>query len=118
MDLLRQQFKQGEVYRRSDLEYFSTAIDRPLALLTTGGTLVKLNQGLYYALKQSKFGVVTPDDRQVVERSLKDEDFLMVSPNTFNSLGLGLHSFTIQHEYITKNEKANFNSTERHLNSN
>jgi hypothetical protein len=90
MDLLRQHIKPGEVYRRSDLEYYSTAIDRHLAQLTNDGTLIKLNQGLYYAPKQSKFGVVPPDDRQVVERFLKDDDFLLVSPNTFNSLGLGL----------------------------
>jgi len=90
MDLLRQHIKQGEVYRRSDLEYYSTAIDRQLATLTKDGTLVKLNHGMYYAPKQSKFGVVPPDDRQVIERFLKDDDFLLVSPNTFNSLGLGL----------------------------
>ena len=90
MELLRQHIKQGEVYRRSDLEYYSTAIDRNLAQLTKDGTLIKLNQGLYYAPKQSKFGAVPPDDRQVVECFLKDEDFLLVSPNTFNSLGLGL----------------------------
>lgn len=90
MDLLRQHIKQGEVYRRSDLEYYSTAIDRHLAQLTKDGTLVKLKQGLYYAPKQSKFGVVPPNDRQIVERFLKDDDFLLVSPNLFNSLGLGL----------------------------
>ncbi len=90
MELLRQHIKKGEVYRRSDLEYYSTAIDRHLATLTKDGTLVKLNQGLYYAPKQSKFGVVPPDDDQVVKRFLKDEDYLLVSPNTFNSLGLGL----------------------------
>jgi hypothetical protein len=90
MDLLRQHIKQGEVYRRSDLEYFSTAIDRQLAQLLTDGVFVKLNQGLYYAPKQSKFGSVPPDDHQMVERFLKDEDFLLVSPNAFNSLGLGL----------------------------
>jgi len=90
MDLLRQHIKQGEVYRRSDLEYYSTAIDRHLAQLIKDGTLVKLNQGLYYSPRQSKFGAVPPDDRQVVERFLKDEDFLLVSPNGFNSLGLGL----------------------------
>jgi hypothetical protein len=90
MDLLRQHIKQGEVYRRSDLEYYSTAIDRHLASLTKDGTLVKLNQGLYYAPRQSKFGFVPPDDRQVVESFIKDDDFLLVSPNTFNSLGLGL----------------------------
>jgi hypothetical protein len=90
MDLLRQHIKQGKVYLRSDLEYYSTAIDRHLSQLTKDGTLIKLNQGLYYAPKQSKFGAVPPDDRQVVERFLKDEDFLLVSPNSFNSLGLGL----------------------------
>ena len=90
MDLLSQHIKQGEVYRRSDLEYYSTAIDRHLAELTKEGTLIKLNQGLYYAPKQSKFGAVPPDDRQVIERFLKDEDFLLISPNVFNSLGLGL----------------------------
>ncbi|MEN9942659.1 MAG: hypothetical protein RLZZ91_660 [Bacteroidota bacterium] len=90
MDLLSQHIRQGEVYRRSDLEYYSTAIDRHLAELTKQGTLIKLNQGLYYAPKQSKFGAVPPDDRQVVARFLKDEDFLLISPNVFNSLGLGL----------------------------
>ena len=90
MDFLSQHIKQGEVYRRSDLEYYSSAIDRHLAHLTKDGTLIKLNQGLYYAPKQSKFGAVPPDDRQVVERFLKDEDFLLISPNFFNSLGLGL----------------------------
>ena len=90
MDLLCEHIKQGEVYRRSDLEYYSTAIDRHLAQLTKDGKLVKLNQGLYYAPKQSKFGVVPPDDHQMVERFLKDEDFLIISPNSYNSLGLGL----------------------------
>ena len=90
MDFLSQHIKQGEVYRRSDLEYYSSAIDRHLAQLTKDGTLIKLNQGLYYAPKPSKFGAVPPDDRQVVERYLKDDDFLLISPNVFNSLGLGL----------------------------
>lgn len=90
MHLLQQHIKEGEVYRRSDLEYYSTAIDRHLAQLIQAGTLIKLNQGLYYAPKISKFGIVPPDDRNVVARFLKDDDFLLVSPNAFNALGLGL----------------------------
>jgi hypothetical protein len=90
MNTLFQHINQGEVYRRSDLEYYSTAIDRQLAQLIKGGQLVKLNQGLYYAPMQSKFGVVPPDDHLLVERFLKDEDFLLISPNAFNTLGLGL----------------------------
>jgi len=90
MNTLFKHINQGEVYRRSDLEYYSTAIDRHLAQLIKGGKLVKLNQGLYYAPMQSKFGVVPPDDHLFVERFLKDEDFLLISPNSFNTLGLGL----------------------------
>ena len=90
MNTLFQHINQGEVYRRSDLEYYSTAIDRQLAQLIKGRKLVKLNQGLYYAPMQSKFGVVPPDDHLLVERFLKDEDFLLISPNSFNTLGLGL----------------------------
>jgi hypothetical protein len=90
MDLLRQHIKQGQVYRRSDLEYYSTAIDRHLAQLVREGTLVKLNQGLYYSPRQSKFGMVPPDNHDLVKCFLKDDDFLLVSPNSFNSLGLGL----------------------------
>ena len=90
MNTLFKHINQGEVYRRSDLEYYSTAIDRQLAQLIKGGKLVKLNQGLYYAPMQSKFGVVPPDDHLLVERFLKDEDFLLISPNSFNTLGLGL----------------------------
>jgi hypothetical protein len=90
MNLLLQNIHPGEVYRRSDLEYYSTAIDRHLAQLTEDGILVKVNHGLYYAPKKSKFGVVPPDDQQLVERFLKDDDFLLVSPNAYNALGLGL----------------------------
>lgn len=90
MNTLFKHINQGEVYRRSDLEYYTTAIDRQLAQLIKGGKLVKLNQGLYYAPMQSKFGVVPPDDHLLVERFLKDEDFLLISPNSFNTLGLGL----------------------------
>jgi hypothetical protein len=90
MKLLRQHIKPGEVYRRSDLEYYSTAVDRNLSQLTKDGTLRKLGQGLYYAPKKSKFGVVPPNDHDLVERFLKDTSFLLVSPNVYNSLGLGL----------------------------
>jgi hypothetical protein len=90
MDRLKQHIKPGEVYRRSDLEYYSNAVDRHLSLLTRDGTLMKLGQGLYYAPKKSKFGIVPPNDHDLVERFLKDKSFLLVSPNAYNSLGLGL----------------------------
>ena len=90
MEALRQQIKPGQVYRRSDLEYYSSAIDRHLSMLTKDGSLLKLNHGIYYAPRSSKFGIVPPDDAVLVESFLKDSDFLLVKPNFFNALGLGL----------------------------
>jgi hypothetical protein len=90
MKTLRQHIKPGDVYRRSDLEYFSTAIDRHLSQLVQDGTILRLSQGLYYAPQLSKFGAVPPSDNVLIERFLKDDEFLMISPNSFNSLGLGL----------------------------
>ena len=90
MEELLQNIKPGHVYRRSDLEYYSSAIDRHLGMLTKDGSLVKISQGLYYAPKSSKFGLVPPDDAVLVESFLKDSDFLMVKPNVYNTLGLGL----------------------------
>ena len=90
METLRQNIKPGHVYRRSDLEYYSSAIDRHLGILTKDGSLIKLSQGVYYAPKSSKFGLVPPDDVVLVESFLKDSDFLMVKPNVYNTLGLGL----------------------------
>lgn len=90
MEALRQHIEPGQVYRRSDLEYYSSAIDRHLGILTRDGSLVKLNQGLYYAPIFSKFGMVPPEDKVLVKSFLKDCDFLMVKPNMYNTLGLGL----------------------------
>lgn len=87
---LRNYIKAGHVYRRSDLEYFSASIDRHLAQLTKEGCLQKLQHGLYYAPLASKFGSVPPADSKIIRAFLKDDRFLMVSPNDYNSLGLGL----------------------------
>jgi hypothetical protein len=89
MEALKQYIQPGRVYRRSDLEFHSTAIDRQLGELTKAGVLKRLRQGLYYAPKESKFGSVPPEDKELVEGFLKDRNFLLFSPNAFNSLGLG-----------------------------
>ena len=90
MEFLKQHIKLGVVYRRSDLEFYSSSVDRDLGRLVKDGVLFKLRQGLYYAPKKSKFGMVPPDDSDMVARFLKDDTFLLVSPNSYNSLGLGL----------------------------
>jgi hypothetical protein len=87
---LKQHIQPGEVYRRSDIENWTTAVDRHLHMLTEDGTLQKLSQGIYYAPKKSKFGVNPPTDHSLVEQFLKDDTFLLFSPNVYNTLGLGL----------------------------
>lgn len=86
---LRSYLKKGHVYRREELLDESNAVDRHLKQLVDAGDLEKLAQGLYYAPKSSAFGRVPPKDDDLVEAFLKDENFLLLSPNSYNSLGLG-----------------------------
>jgi hypothetical protein len=89
VDHLKAKLKQGETYRREDLVNFSTSIDRHLAELVGDGTLQKLSQGLFYYPKQSVFGQAPPDEQKLVHTFLKDDDFLLTSPNIYNGLGVG-----------------------------
>ncbi len=70
----------GRVYRREELAQVSNSVDRHLRELVVGGQLKKLAQGLYYAPRQSTFGVVPPDDRKLVDAFLRD----YVWPQGFN----------------------------------
>lgn len=89
INYLKGQLKPGSVYRRTELAKWSKSVDRHLDELLTDGTLQKLSQGLYYVPKQSKFGVVPPDETILVQSFLNDDRFLLTSNNVYNSLGLG-----------------------------
>jgi hypothetical protein len=67
----------------------SNAVDRHLKQLVNAGVLEKLAQGLYYSPKSSTFGKLPPKDEDLVEAFLKDQNFLLLSPNSYNSLGMG-----------------------------
>lgn len=88
-EALKKHLKKGEVYRRGDLAKWSNAVDRHLDILEAEGALQKLSPGLYYAPKETAFGVVPPDEDKVVRSFLKDDRFLITSPNRYNSLGVG-----------------------------
>lgn len=45
--------------------------------------------GVYYRPRESAFGRVPVDERKLVAAFLKDEDFLLVSLNSYNALGVG-----------------------------
>ena len=89
LDELKDQLKQGQVYRRADMEHLSKSPDRHLAALVKEGTLQKLSPGLYYYPKETVFGKTPPEETRLVQSFLKDNRFLVTSPNAYNSLGVG-----------------------------
>lgn len=86
---LKSHLEAGRLYRRNDLEKWSNAVDRHLQMLQEDGTLQKVAPGLYYYPKISAFGKTPPDDKELVRGFLKDERFLLTSPNDYNKLGVG-----------------------------
>jgi len=89
VELLKKQLKPGKVYRRSDLAQWSKSVDRHARELVENGVLQKLQNGLYYCPKPSVFGAVPADEEDLVKTFLKDDAFLLTSPNLYNSLGIG-----------------------------
>ena len=89
LEELKKHLKRGRVYRRGDLTRWSKSVDRHLEELTAEGTLQKLSQGLYYFPRESAFGKTPPDEAELVRSFLKDDRFLLTSPNAYNSLGVG-----------------------------
>jgi hypothetical protein len=89
LDQLKSQLKKGHVYRRIELARLSKSVDRHIGELLKEGTLQKLSQGIYYFPKQNVFGKTSPDEKTLVRSFLKDDRFLLTSPNVYNCLGLG-----------------------------
>jgi len=89
LDALKEHLHKGQVYRRADLAVWSKSVDRHIAQLLKEGTLKKLAQGLYSCPKETSFGEAPPEDELLVQSFLKDDRFLITSPNVFNSLGVG-----------------------------
>lgn len=86
---LKKHLRTGRVYRREDLARWSNAVDRHLKQLVSDGTLTKLAGGLYLYPKETVFGKAPPEDNKLVGSFLKDDRFLLASPNAYNSLGVG-----------------------------
>lgn len=88
-DFVKNHLVPGTLYRRSELEQFSTSVDRHLGQLVKEGTLKKVGPGLYLHPEKSKWGEKSTEDKKLVEAFLKDDRFLMFSFNSYNGLGLG-----------------------------
>lgn len=102
-DKLKDAMEPGRVYRRQELEGLSAAVDRDLKTLVAAGEVRKLGSGLYARPKQSAFGPVPPEDREVVRAFLKTDDFRLTSYDAFNLLGLGLTQ--VYNSYVVYNHK-------------
>jgi hypothetical protein len=86
---LKRHLRPGRAYRRQDLAHWSNAVDRHLKQLVEDGTLTKLRGGLYLYPKETVFGKAPPQDEKLVGTFLKDNRFLLASPNAYNALGVG-----------------------------
>ena len=86
---LKRHLRPGRVYRREELARWSNAVDRHLKRLVNEGTLTKLAGGLYAYPKETVFGKAPAEDDKLVGTFLKDDRFLLASPNAYNSLGVG-----------------------------
>jgi hypothetical protein len=79
----------GKVYRREDLQRYSSSVDRDLRNLVRQGALCKAIRGVYYVPRKTAFGQAPSDDKELVRAFLKDNHFLLTSPNAFHNLGVG-----------------------------
>jgi hypothetical protein len=86
---LKKHLRPGQVYRREGLAQWSNTVDRHLKQLLNDGTLTKLAGGLYFCPKETVFGKAPAEDDKLVETFLKDQRFLLASPNAYNGLGVG-----------------------------
>lgn len=106
---LKKHLRPGRVYRREHLTRWSNAVDRHLRQLVEEGTLTKLAGGLYAYPRQTVFGKAPAEDDELVATFLKDDRFLLASPNAYNSLGVGttqLYDKTVVYNHKRHGEHA------------
>ena len=89
MDRLESRMKPGDVCRRAELVGSVKNLDRGLRELVEAGELWKLWRGTYYRPEYSALGRVPPDYHKMLRAFLRSDDFLIVSPNMYNSLRVG-----------------------------
>ena len=91
------------VYRTRDFAEWTTNPSRTAKRLVEEGTLEQLAQGLFVCPKQSRFGRVPPDAREIMRAFLYDEPFVLTGSEQWNALRLGSTSvFPMQLVYNTK----------------
>lgn len=100
---LKRHLRPGQAYRRKDLAHWSKAVDRHLRALIEEGRLEKVSGGLYMVPRKTRFGAAPAAPEKLVATFLGDDRFLIVSPNAFNGLGLGMSQ--LYNEPVVYNRK-------------
>jgi hypothetical protein len=95
--------EEGRVYRTHELRSYSNNLARDLSKLIKTGEVVKAAAGLYYRPKQSRFGQLPVDQKELVRAFLGTDNFLMLSLNSYNQLGVGLTQ--MYNELVVYNHK-------------
>lgn len=107
LEALKNHLRRGNVYRRADLAAWSTSVDRHLKELVTEGILKKVSPGVYYYPKVTDFGEAPADENTLVRTFLKDDRFLITTPNFYNSLGVG--TTQLYNKWVVYNHKRHGN---------
>jgi len=89
LNQLKQHLKPGQVYRREELAQWSKSVDRHLKALTEEGVLKKLQNGLYHCPENFEFGEAPADEGELVSAFLRSDKYVLMSPNSYNILGVG-----------------------------
>lgn len=89
LDDLKSHLKKGNIYKREELQKWSSSVDRHLSELIDEGILKKVGPGLYHFPKKNAFGFEPPADQLLIKKFLDNDNFLITSFNSFNALGLG-----------------------------
>lgn len=99
----RPRLKSGRVYRTRDLARWSANPPRLAKRLVREGALVPLAYGLFSHPKRGRFGVVPPDDEEMMRAFLGGAPFVFTGPDRWNALGLGsTAAFAMPLVYNTK----------------
>lgn len=100
---LKSRLRPGQVYRRKDLEEWTTAVDRHLRQLLEDGSLEKVAAGVYQRPRRTRFGPVPAQPDALIAAFLGERQFLVISPSDWNSLGVG--TTQLSNQVIVYNRK-------------
>ncbi len=109
LDEFKRHLRRGQVYRRKDLMRWSSSVDRHLEQLRSNGTLQKVGPGLYYFPKETVFGKTPPKEETLLKQFLKEDHFLVTSPNAYNNLGVGTTQLYNKRIVYNRKRKGEYN---------